>query len=510
MGSMPYISGNVEQPAQGGRFDFTSAYLKQKHMVFTRTPDREPVLKVDFGGNSAAVPLAMVDSAAELSAGHPDLSLLRIVAPALNYCETIAAGDPIPSELIDGRPSWRVAEGTLERVEQRILEALSARSAGDGTTEAANVSEIIARELIGIDTRRKSHIVDQIRDHLDSAARSVRLREDVTRCQRMVGEMATLGTQREAFAEQDRLRDAALKLRSVMVWATKRTMGLDMLANDIRGAIADQERLGARVWPAINELRAWSLDIAPVRRAWRGTSRICVSAISRTFTVSSPSASATSIRRSTDRRLLENRPSASAKATARIGTMAVDQQDDPIEERPVREAETEAAETAAQPAQPSSQQELALGDISTYPTLESCLMAWNAARIGDKLPASLDVGTVPEAVLDYTMLLDYLPAEEDAVVRMVGNYIGEKAAFQAFGMTVRAFFEERDALIVTDALRRIAESRSASLARRSFVPIAGAPMSYVRLILPLPANGDTVTGFFKTIEPSSLTEDLGD
>lgn len=273
MGSMPHITGQTAPLSKVGRFDFTSAYLKQSQAVFTRMPDREAVLRVDFGGNTATVPLATVDSAAELSEGHPDRSLLRIVEPALKYRETIAAGDPIPTELIDGRPSWRIAEGTLERVEQRILETLSARSTGDGPVPAGDISEVIARELIGIDTRGKSRIVDQIRDHLDAAARSVRLREDVTRCQRMVGEMATLGTQREPFAEQDRLRDAALKLRAVMVWATKRAMGLDMLANDIRGSIADQERIGARVWPAINELRAWTLDLAPVLRTWREMGR---------------------------------------------------------------------------------------------------------------------------------------------------------------------------------------------------------------------------------------------
>lgn len=165
------------------------------------------------------------------------------------------------------------------------------------------------------------------------------------------------------------------------------------------------------------------------------------------------------------------------------------------------------ATTTEQPR--SGQQELALDSIDEFPMLVACLQAWEAARHGDDLPASLEVAGLPDAVLDYTMLLDYLPAQQDAEVRMVGTYIGEKAAFQAHGMTVRAFFEERDAAVVTDALRRIANSRKPSLARRTFVPIAGAPMSYVRLILPISANGQNVTGFFKTIEPATLTEATG-
>lgn len=174
----------------------------------------------------------------------------------------------------------------------------------------------------------------------------------------------------------------------------------------------------------------------------------------------------------------------------------------------MKEAQTAApAPAAARPNQPSTQQELALEEIGAYPMLATCLKAWEAARSGDTLPASLEVGDVPEEVLDYTMLIDYLPAERDAAVRMVGNFIGEKAAFQAHGMTVRAFFEERDAEIVTESFRAIAENRAPSLARRSYVPISGENMSYVRLILPLSANGETVTGFFKTIEPATLTED---
>lgn len=167
--------------------------------------------------------------------------------------------------------------------------------------------------------------------------------------------------------------------------------------------------------------------------------------------------------------------------------MAIDQRDHPTEEGTVSKAET--AE-AVRPVRTSSQEDLSLDAIDAYPLLATCLQAWEAARGAEALPASMEVADVPEAVLDYTMLLDYLPAEQDAAVRMVGNYIGEKAAFQAHGMTVRAFFEPQDAEIVTDSLRRIAEHRAPSLARRSFVPIAGAPMSYERLILPLSANGE--------------------
>jgi hypothetical protein len=160
---------------------------------------------------------------------------------------------------------------------------------------------------------------------------------------------------------------------------------------------------------------------------------------------------------------------------------------------------------ATEPA--STEEELDLSAIAEYPMLARCLNAWRAREEGDSIPAGLDVADLDDEILDYTMLLDYLPDTRDAEVRMVGTYIGERATFKAEGMRMRAFFEPADAAIVAASLARIADRRSPSLARRTHVPIAGERLTYVRLILPLSADGYNVTGFFKMIEPASLVTD---
>ena len=157
----------------------------------------------------------------------------------------------------------------------------------------------------------------------------------------------------------------------------------------------------------------------------------------------------------------------------------------------------------------STQTELNLQAIDDYPLLKSCLALWETARGEDALPVAIDVADLPDSIIDYSMILDYLPEDGDAYVRMVGNYIGERATFQAEGMCMRAFFDDRDAAIIADSLARIAENRRPSLAKRTHVPIAGEQLSYTRLILPLSANGRSVTGFFKTIEPGSLAASPG-
>ncbi len=112
---------------------------------------------------------------------------------------------------------------------------------------------------------------------------------------------------------------------------------------------------------------------------------------------------------------------------------------------------------------------------------------------------------VPAEALPYTMLLDYLPVRGDVRVRIAGNYVGERAHFGESGQGLRGFFSETDATVVYDSLVRIADAREPSLARRDYVSIEGRSYSYTRLILPLAADGGRVSGFFKTIEPTTLT-----
>jgi hypothetical protein len=149
-------------------------------------------------------------------------------------------------------------------------------------------------------------------------------------------------------------------------------------------------------------------------------------------------------------------------------------------------------------------EELPLASIGDWPALSKCYAAWKAGRGERLLPAAIDMGLVPDEALPYTMLLDYLPEKDDVRVRIAGNYVGERARFGDADRGLRGFFGKSDATIVYASFVRIAETREPSLARRDYVSIEGRRYSYTRLILPLAADGAHVSGFFKTIEPSSL------
>ncbi|WP_428247099.1 hypothetical protein [Ferrovibrio sp.] len=160
--------------------------------------------------------------------------------------------------------------------------------------------------------------------------------------------------------------------------------------------------------------------------------------------------------------------------------------------------------TAMEPLSLRGYQELPLLALKDYPALTVCHQAWVAAQSGRGLPAVIEVETLPPEVMPYTMLLDYLPDEADVRVRIAGLYVGERSNQAGGGRRLRNFFSEDDARIVFASMRRVAETKLPSLARRSYVALNGTQYTYVRLILPLSLDGNTVTGFFKTIEPETL------
>lgn len=150
-------------------------------------------------------------------------------------------------------------------------------------------------------------------------------------------------------------------------------------------------------------------------------------------------------------------------------------------------------------------EELPLDELDDYPKLKACHEAWLEGKQGAVAPDTLGFDEVPRAVWPYLMLLDYLPYSEDVTVRLAGTYVGERSSSQDEGRGLRSYFSEEDAATVFESLKHVAETCQPSLARRSYVSIEGREYHYVRIILPLSADGKGVTGFFKTIEPDTLT-----
>lgn len=151
--------------------------------------------------------------------------------------------------------------------------------------------------------------------------------------------------------------------------------------------------------------------------------------------------------------------------------------------------------------------ELPLSALADYPLLDAVVRCWEDGRqaIG-YLPPRLDPLVLPREILPYVMLLDL---ETDHIrpllrIRLAGTEVCAKHGREMRGLTTDDFFHADDAMAVVQAAQNVARTRQPSLARRSYITIHDRSWSYVRLILPLSRDGQTVDSFFKVADPASM------
>lgn len=151
--------------------------------------------------------------------------------------------------------------------------------------------------------------------------------------------------------------------------------------------------------------------------------------------------------------------------------------------------------------------DLPLSDLAAYPLLSQATALWQAGiDTTGRLPARLDPLDLPRDLLPYVMLLDLEEAGPRARlrIRLAGTEVCAKHGREMKGLTTDDFFHPDDADAVVTAAQGVARSRRPSLARRSYITINDRMWSYVRLILPLSRDGETVDSFFKAADPASM------
>lgn len=156
---------------------------------------------------------------------------------------------------------------------------------------------------------------------------------------------------------------------------------------------------------------------------------------------------------------------------------------------------------------PTVNQTLPLEELKSYPDLAELHRIWLLARDAAhaKWPARLDMLDLPTRLLPYVMLLDLERKPRPMLrVRLAGTYVCEKYGRELKGHTTDDFFAPQDARNVVESALRTAETSLPDLARREYITLNGGFWRYVRLILPLSRNGETVDSFFKVLDPASL------
>ncbi len=77
------------------------------NVVFRRAEgDDTPVIVMSLGERTAAVPLRALQRELGIAEASPDGRMLRLIAKSLDYVAGLQMGDPLPTEVLDGRASW--------------------------------------------------------------------------------------------------------------------------------------------------------------------------------------------------------------------------------------------------------------------------------------------------------------------------------------------------------------------------------------------------------------------
>lgn len=259
------------------RFSFLHADLRRAGAVFVRGPDRLPMLKMDFGDLKGSLPLDRLHASLQLNADGIDTELLALVPEALRYVRQVRAGDPVPSELRDGRPSWlprphvlQRAVVTVWRAMQGPLTVLQSGTLPPQPDPADTDVGQLARGLLGLypgitATQAEATLSAVVND----VARVDWLRRATATLQRTVGELAQFSAQHANDGAGDLARRSALQLRDITVWGTEKAIAADAAVGDINGLLAEPDLLRRKAWPTICTLRALALDVEPIILLWQ-------------------------------------------------------------------------------------------------------------------------------------------------------------------------------------------------------------------------------------------------
>lgn len=262
----------VEPPAQAldpNRFNFTSRLLTKQDAEFVRQSNREVVLKVLIGVQTTIFPLRSLAAHPDLGADHQDIELLPCVERALFFRRAVRSGDKIPTELSTGRPSWTPQKHIVNRATSTVLAQLSAKLPEIATHnhEKEDAASTIAPFLV-----KSGGSIEEMSERIeiltDSLACLIAIRNAVATIQHIVGRIAK-EIKTSAYQQSvERLKQIGVLLRRLSNWATKELMRLDGECAQILPALLEPGHMEQRVWPRINRLRAWMIDIEPIVESW--------------------------------------------------------------------------------------------------------------------------------------------------------------------------------------------------------------------------------------------------
>lgn len=167
---------------------FQNPFFSKLQMAYFRFTENteEPVLMVEYGEQEVALTFPGIRRELGLTDEDHDGHMLNQVAKGLKFVNTLAIGDPIPSEIVTGKASWALTPQHAQVAYQRLALKLMAWMTGStiDTSTAVHGGDDILRQAQDPEARKK------IAAAFDEAAEALGLGRD--RREEVVGYLETL------------------------------------------------------------------------------------------------------------------------------------------------------------------------------------------------------------------------------------------------------------------------------------------------------------------------------
>lgn len=265
-------------------FIFSTPDLSKPELEFVRDDSREPVLVVNLGGYSGMTPLSGLMKHLSIPEAHEDRKLLTLVPKSLSCTRSVKFGDPIPSELLTGAPSWSPDAKTIQVMASRFIQMLVGAEKPVKAVAIPDTQPVTSDRIAqGLLSSLSASQISRIRGFMDDPKADIepclmaavvelgrveKLRQSTTIVQRTVGELAKHSAGNSSNTSGEITRRIAMLLRGAAIWGTKQAMVLDSTAGNPQGLLSTGDYVADQIWPRIRSLRALTLDVEPLIRQW--------------------------------------------------------------------------------------------------------------------------------------------------------------------------------------------------------------------------------------------------
>jgi hypothetical protein len=193
--------------------------------VFRKTDTGEPVFSISIGDTQAMLSLRGMRREFDFTDDSPDAVMLDLVTRSLDFVKALRVGDRIPSELLTGKPSWKITEVHRVIAQQRLSMQL--------------VTWLSGEEQLIMDPNQLRQIVEdpetqkRVNEALRAGAKALGLGDDKVKVLELIESLA------EELAPIEALRDRMQHLRRVSGKGTTIFDVVDSTARLIEAAVAD-------------------------------------------------------------------------------------------------------------------------------------------------------------------------------------------------------------------------------------------------------------------------------